>query len=62
MSKKTYMAPALESIVLHAPVVLFDGSTPQGNLGDFVEGTQAAPDLDLSDNVMNDIMNGMPLP
>jgi len=35
------MQPEMDVIVLPAPVVLFDASTPGGNMGDYEDGTQA---------------------
>lgn len=52
MNKKRYHSPAMEIIVESGPVVLFNTSTPGGNLGDYEEGTQAARyfDFDSTDD------------
>lgn len=43
--KKTYIQPYCEAVAMKAPAVLFSGSTANGDLGEFVPGTQLAPEL-----------------
>jgi len=49
MNKKDYHAPTADVLVLHAPIVLFDASSPSGNKGNYEAGTQAGRGNDFAD-------------